>query len=296
MNERWRAVVPFVTGLAIFAALAAFNESRDFDLWRNYALSGVILGGGITWLMVHFDARVPAYIQWTIIGATLTHYGGGSLGSPDPYHMGLLGMHGINGAYHHFDWWDHLTHGVGIGASAMGLAYLFESYQTRRGLHWSASGLWIITMLAALTVGVAVELYEFLGKQAFQTIDQGGYENTMRDLHFNLIGAGVGATIAIVANRRRFQARILARWQPATVAAGQHWWQRTTPFMVGLTTFTFVPAMTAVALGTRFFAQELPPDDLALYDPALWTMTASVAAAMLLAPVAAWAYVRWRPT
>ncbi len=294
MNERLKGILPFLIGLGFFAALAAFNQWREFALWRNYALSGVLLGGFTTWLFYHYDVRIPHYIQWTIIAATLTHYVGGSLGSPDPYHMGLLGMHGINGAYHHFEWWDHLTHGAGIAASAMGFAYLYEIYQTRRGLQWSGSGVWIVTMLAALTVGVGVELYEFLGKQAFQTIDQGGYENTMRDLHFNLIGGGIGATLAVTVNRTQFRETIQRRWGTSErVPRSDPWWHHISPAMSGMLTFTFIPAMTAVALGTQFFAQEIPPDDIHLYDEALWTLTIAAAFAIILAPLATQAHKWW---
>ena len=293
-RQRLIALLPFLVGLASFAVLAAFNQWRDFALWRNYALSGILLGSPTVWLLWHFDVRIPHYIQWTINVALWSHYGGGSLGSPDPYHMGILGMHGINGAYHHFDWWDHLTHGLGIGAGAMGIAYLFEVYQTRRGLQWSASGVWILTMLASLTAGVAVELYEFLGKQAFQTIDQGGYENTMRDLHFNLIGGGIGATVAVTVNRTRFRRRIQARWGTgAAVPATAPWWRHTTPAMTGFVAFTFIPAMTALAVATRFFAEEIPADDLHPYDEALWTLTWSAIAAILVAPVAGLLHRAW---
>ncbi|MGB1587014.1 MAG: hypothetical protein ACPHID_08245 [Thermoplasmatota archaeon] len=286
-REQWMGVMPFLVGIASFAGLAAFNEARGFDLWRNYALSGFFLGGATTWVLLRYDVRLPHYIQWVIVGALWTHYGGGSLGSPDPYRMGLLGMHGINGAYHHFDWWDHLTHGVGIGASAMGIAYLFEVYQARRGLQWSASRVFLLTMLASLTAGVAVELYEFLGKQAFQTIDQGGYENTMRDLHFNLIGALVGAGVAIFVNRTQFRERILARWvHDDPVPHDAPWWRQMTPPMTGFIFFTAVPALTALFLATQFFSQAIPPDDGGLYDQALWTLTGATAAALVVGPMA----------
>ena len=293
MKARLMGVMPFLVGLGSFAALAAFNEARDFDLWRNYALSGLLLGSIASWLILHYDVRLPHYIQWVIVGALWTHYGGGSLGSPDPYHMGLLGMHGINGAYHHFPWWDHLTHGVGIGASAMGIAYLFEVYQARRGLTWSASRVFLLTMMAAMTAGVGVELYEFLGKQAFQTIDQGGYENTMRDLHFNLIGALVGASVAIFVNRTRFRKRIHDRWDREEVPMDAPWWQQVTPGMTGFITFTALPALTALALATRFFSETIPPDDGHLYDEALWTMTWASAAALLAGPAATWMHRVW---
>lgn len=286
----WRYHIPFLVGIVSFALLAVFNELRGFDLWRNYALSGILLGGATTFALYKTDMRIPFYIQGAIVLALLSHYIGGSLGSPDPYHMGLLGMHGVNGAYHHFAWWDHLTHGLGIGASTMGIAYLLEVYQTRRGLQWSASSLWIASVLAGLAAGVAVELYEFLGKTAFQTIDQGGYENTMRDLHFNLLGASVGAGVAVSVNRTHFRERITEQWgQKNPVPRTAPWHHHTTSPMVGFITFCGVPAVGAIFLMTRFFTLELPPNDLHLYDPALRLLAISAALGIVLAPLTA----RW---
>lgn len=300
----WRHQAGFLTGLIAFFLLGIANEIRGFDLWRNYAFSGVVLGTTMLLILRRFDVRIPLYIQWVMVIGMASHYIGGSLGSPDPYRMGLLGMHGINGTYHHFDGWDHLTHTLGIGAAAMGFAYLFEIYQTRRGLQWSPSSLWIVTMLASLAAGVGVELYEFLGKTAFQTIDQGGYENTMRDLHFNFIGAAIGAGVAVSVNRTRFRQSIQAQWGTrAPVPAAAPWWQHVTPPIVGIITFSGIPAVTALYLMTRFFAMEIPPDDRLLYDPALETMTIMTAVAAVAAPVAArWfrryqtaRWAMWRP-
>ncbi len=283
-----RPVIPFLVGVTLFAVLGLFNEARDFALWRNYAFSGILLGAPAIYLIWRFEVHLPHYIQWTIVGALLTHYGGGSLGSPDPYKMGLLGMHGVNGAYHHFDWWDHLTHGVGIGASAMGIAYLFEVYHVRRGQQWSASTVFLCTMVASMTAGVGVELYEYLGKTAFQTIDQGGYENTMRDLHFNLIGAMLGGGLAVTVNRSRFWNLVQGRWgMPHPVPRSAPWWQRITSPMVGFLTFCTLPAAGALFLATKFFAEEIPANDLHMYDPALQTLTWLTALGILLAPLTA---------
>lgn len=287
-NHTLWTVMPFIVGIVSFALLAVFNEVRGFDLWRNYALSGILLGSPTIYVLWRFQVHLPHYIQWTIVGALLTHYGGGSLGSPDPYKMGLLGMHGVNGAYHHFEWWDHLTHGVGIGASAMGIAYLFEVFHVRRGLQWSSSAVFLCTMLASLTAGVGVELYEYLGKTAFQTIDQGGYENTMRDLHFNFMGAMVGGGLAVTVNRSRFWNLVKNRWgEVELVSRNAPWWQRTTSPMVGFLTFCSLPAGGALFLATKFFTEELPPNDLHMYDPALQTLTWLTGIGILLAPVTA---------
>ena len=285
----WRTVAPFVVGLALFALLGALNAARDFDLWRNYAFSGILLGAPVTWVLWRFDVRIPAYIQGVIVVGLLLHYGGGSLGSPDPYRMGLLGMHGINGAYHRFAMWDNLTHGAGIGAGAMAVAYLLELYQVRRGLGWSAPVVGGLAVLSALAAGVAVELYEYLGKTAFQTIDQGGYINTMTDLQFNILGALAGTAWAVTVNRTRFWQRIQQHWgHQAALPLGRPS-PRLPPAMAGFIAFVFVPALATMAMAVRFIFQEVPAEsDKALYDPALHLLLASALAGMAAAPLAAW--------
>lgn len=282
-NKSLQPVMPFAIGIASFAILAIVNEVRDFELWRNYALSGVFLGGATTYVLWRVDARVPHYIQWTIVAALLAHYGGGSLGSPDPNKMGLLGMHGINGAYHHFEWWDHLTHGLGIGASAMGIAYLLERYQVKYSLNWSQGMVWTISMMASLTAGVGVELYEYLGKTAFQTIDQGGFVNTMQDLHFNFFGASVGTTIAVYINRHKFMESI-----EKDLRIEENPGRNITPGMAGFIAFVTIPAMAAVYLAVKFFFMDIPKDDQPLYDPALQILTWAAVLATFAAPVTTW--------
>ncbi len=287
-SRSWQALAPFIVGLAFFALLAAFNHARGIDLWRNYAASGVVLGAPVTWALWYYDVRVPAYIQSIIVIALLLHYGGGSLASVDPYHMGLLGMHGINGAYHHFEWWDHLTHFAGIGAGAMAIAYLLDRYQARRGLAWPAAFIFIVAVCAGLAAGVGVELYEYLGKSAFQTIDQGGYANTMNDLKFNLYGCIVGAALAVALDRRRFTARIRAHWDvPSWTLSGRPWSERVPTGMVGFIAFVFVPAMGSLALSANFSIQGPPLDDAAHYDPALQILLYCAIAGILSAPLAA---------
>lgn len=268
----WTTVKPFLVGLACFAVLALVNEARDFALWRNYALSGIGLGGLTTYLVWRADWRLPHYIQWVIVAGLLLHYGGGSLGSPDPFRMGLLDLHGVNGAYHEFTWWDNLTHGVGIGAGAMAIAYLAEAYQLRRGFAWPGWAVGAIAVLGALAAGVVVELYEYLGKSAFQTIDQGGYVNTMRDLHFNVLGALAGAVLAVLIDRGRMGAAIVAQWgRPGADLADAPWPRRVTPGLVGFVTFTILPTLATIALSLRFIVDGAPPaeQDGAAYETAL---------------------------
>ena len=293
-----RTVQPFVVGLACFPLLALLNQARGFDLWRNYALSGVLLGSATTWALWRWDVRVPHYIQWIIVAALLLHYGGGSLGSPDPYRMGLFGYHGINGAYHVHAWWDNLTHFAGIGAGAMACAYLFDAFQTRRGLAWSAGTVLLLAITTGVAAGVGVELYEYLGKEAFQTIDQGGYVNTIRDLHFNVLGAATGGVLAVTIDRRRLAGAIERHWgRPAATLRDKPWTRRLPPGMFGFIAFVAPPALMSAYLSVRFLVTPLPADDLGAYEGALHLMAWSAATGLLAGPSAgvAWARLRRRP-
>lgn len=291
-----RSVAPFLAGLVCFALLALLNQARGFDLWRNYALSGVVLGGAVTWALWRWDVRVPRYIQWVIVAGLLLHYGGGSLGSPSPYQMGLLGYHGINGAYHVHSWWDNLTHFAGVGAGTMAAAYLLDIYQMRRGLAWSPIALGVLAVTVGLAMGVGVELYEYLGKSAFQTIDQGGYVNTMRDLHFNVLGATTGAVLAVAIDRRRLAGAIERHWgTPTVLRAGRSWMGRVPAPMFGFLAFVAPAALMTLYLGTRFLIMPVPTDSPAAYEQALQAMTWSAAAGVVLGPLAGYAWSRRNP-
>ncbi len=292
-RPRWSTVAPFIAGLVCFALLAALDEARDFVLWRNYALTGVVLGGIVTYALYHWDVRVPRYIQWVIVAGMLLHYGGGSLGSPDPYRMGLFGYHGINGAYHVHGWWDNLTHFTGVGAGTMATAYLLEAYQTRRGLAWNKRSVWLLSVTTGLAMGVGVELYEYLGKTAFQTIDQGGYRNTMMDLVFNIYGATLGGALAVTIDRRRLAGEIERHWgRPAVTMEGRPLADRLPPAMMGFVAFVAVPAGMTLWLAAHYLAL-LPGADLqGTYDGALRLLLGSAIAGLVAGPVAGLAWSR----
>ncbi|HLF15971.1 MAG TPA: hypothetical protein VI796_00860 [Candidatus Thermoplasmatota archaeon] len=287
----WRHVAPFLIGLVLFALLGILNHARGLELWRNYALSGTLLGSAVTYALWRTDVRIPAYIQIVMVGGLLLHYGGGSLAATDPYHMGLLGMHGVNGTYHVYEWWDNLTHGVGQTASAMAIAYLIELYQLRRGLGWSGFRVGLVAFMGSLCGGVGTELYEYFGKTAFQTIDQGGYTNTMQDLQFNLLGALVGSSVAVGVGRTRMWERIRSHWGPAAPQAPQP----VPPAFAGFVAFLTLPAAATLLLYLRFLSHDVTvAEDQELYDPALQVLLASALLAALAWPATALAMRRSR--
>lgn len=294
-QPNWRTVLPFLVGLTAFALLAVLNQARGFDLWRNYALSGLGMGAAVSWALYWWDVRVPHYIQWVIVVGMLLHYGGGSLGSPDPFRMGLLGYHGINGAYHVHSWWDNLTHFVGVGAGTMATAYLLEAYQIRRGLAWRKLAVWGLAFTTGLAMGVGVELYEYLGKAVFQTIDQGGYSNTMLDLHFNVLGAASGGALAVTVDRRRLAGEIERHWgRRQATPAGLPWPQRLPRAMAGFCAFVAPAAAATLVLGARYLVLGHPSNEGAAYDVALTWLLASAVTGILIGPAVGWMWRRPR--
>jgi hypothetical protein len=281
----WKTVLPFIVGLISFAMLAILNEVRDFDLWRNYALVGILLGGPSTYFVYRTNVRVPHRIQWVITIGLWFHYGGGSLGSPGPHDTpGLLGMHGINGAYHVFAWWDNLTHAFGMGSAAMAIAYTLEVYQLRRRLGWNSQLVAILAFTSALAVGVGVELYEFLGKTIFQTIDQGGYENTMWDIVWNMIGATIGTLYAVAFDRRGNWSALQRRWGAQAAPAAR----QLPPNMLGYIAFIAPAAVTSAFFGLRFLlVGDMGYADA--YDRALTALSMSAAVGVVAAPIVSYA-------
>jgi len=281
-RERLVDVAPFLVGLVMFALIAVWDQVRSIELWRNYAISGILLGAPSVYVIARADVRVPHYVQWVIVAALLLHYVGGSLAGPDPYTFGPLRMHGVNGAYHTFPWWDHLTHGMGIGAGSLGVAYMLEVYQARRGLRWAWWTVALLALASGLAAGVAVELYEYGGKTLFQTIDQGGYRNTAQDLQFNFLGAGLGAALGVWINRLVYGERLRAQ-APASLPSARPGTAPGRPdpltrSMRAFTLFVGIPAAVSLAMAAR--AVVSPGDNLddARYELLLRTLTAAALA------------------
>lgn len=295
--QRLHHVAPGLLAVALFVVVGLWDLARGLDLWMWYSFVGAGLGAIIVaWLHVA-DARVPHYVWGIVSIGLLLHYAGGSLGQPDPGDRSWFGIRGVNGAYHTFPWWDHLTHLVGIGAAGVGFAYLVDVAMMRKGVVLPAWFVFAFGTVAGLAAGVGVELYEFAGRSWFQTIDQGGYANTLSDLVWNVVGAVLGAAVATAANKRFLRRDLEGRWlreaRPARLlGVGAI---RVSPG-VGFT-LVLSAVMTAgslIDLGQYALNGAPPkdsPEDLAAYDEALSRLTRftfyafAIAGAFLLATV-----------
>lgn len=289
-RERLRHLAPGILGVLVFGLVGLWDMARGLELWMWYCFSGSAIGAGILAWMYLADARVPRYLLATVVVALLLHYGGGSLGQPDAEATSYLGVSGINGAYHSFTWWDHLTHLVGIAAAAMAFAYLVDMASLRKGVRLPAWFVVAFAFLAAVAAGVGVELYEYGGRTWFQTIDQGGYRNTAEDLLWNIGGAALGAAAATLINFLWLRRDLEARWLESARREALRF--RLGPLELTLGVATTLLLAIVLSLGTLadvldFLLRGAPPPetaaDLAAYDRALGRLVAFTVAGFLAA-------------
>lgn len=172
-----------VTALAMTVAIA-MNIALANLLWLGYSLVGATVVATLFFVVRWRRLAVPSLAVWMVGVAAALHYIGGSL-------SGLHQIGGPNGLYYAFPWWDNVVHFLGswaVGVAAAAL--LIQSVPAPRVRVFVAACI-------ACTVGVVVELYEFVQFVFFDTIDQGFYTNTLLDLYYNLLGGTAGAVVYV---------------------------------------------------------------------------------------------------
>lgn len=178
MKVPWRRA-PYVVAFLLVASAAAVNAAAGNRLWLTYSLVGLVGTATVVALDRAYRWHLPDRLLWWTALPLAMHYFGGS----------LSGLHqwGTNGLYYALPWWDNLVHFLGAGAAGIASAYLLQARVTSRRL-----GLFLAGCVAS-TIGMLVELYEFLGFLWFGTVDQGFYTNTVLDLYYNALGGFTGA-------------------------------------------------------------------------------------------------------
>lgn len=171
---------PYIAAWAIVALAVAVNGALGNRLWLGYSLVGLLLVAVIMFLDTKLRWDLPDRLLWWCGLPLAMHYLGGS----------LSGLHswGNNGLYYALPWWDNLVHFLGSAAAGVAAAYLLAPRlpRQRRTVIFTAACI-------ATALGMAVELYEFIGFLWFGTVDQGYYTNTILDLYYNSLGGFAGA-------------------------------------------------------------------------------------------------------
>lgn len=184
------SVAPLVVLALALLFLAAATYIEGKRLWAAYNIVGATLALLVAFLLRRLDVPLPRGAMLVCVLAALLHYVGGSLG-------GYFGLTGINGLYAAIPWYDRITHFFGSAGVALLAQRLLAARGVRDGWRVPEGALAFFAFCIALSVGVAIELFEFGAWVFFGTIDQGFYSNTMMDLYHDVAGAALGAGLAL---------------------------------------------------------------------------------------------------
>jgi hypothetical protein len=171
---------PYIACFGIVLVAVAANAALHNRLWFTYSLVGLVVVATIFALDRVYAWHLPRRLLWWCGVPIAMHYLGGT----------LSGLHqwGSNGLYYALPWWDNLVHFLAAGAVGVAAAYLLAPRLPRQ----PRTVVFLATCLGAF-LGLAVELYEFVGFLWFDTVDQGYYTNTVLDLYYNALGGFAGA-------------------------------------------------------------------------------------------------------
>jgi len=180
----------------VFALIALRNLNFEFVLYVGVIL---IVAAWVVWKQrsVRFD--LPILWGLTIWG--LLHMAGGNIRVGDDI---LYGLQLIPVVLRY----DQLVHAFGFGTATLVCHHLLKPY-LRDGIdRWRTLSILIVLMGSGL--GAINEIIEFIAVQTLPETHVGGYDNTLWDLIFNLIG-GLLAVGWLTLRRARQAAPSLAR-------------------------------------------------------------------------------------
>ena len=179
-----------------FTVIALRNLNFEFVLYVGVIL---IIAAWVVWKQrsVRFD--LPILWGLTIWG--LLHMAGGNIRVGDDV---LYGLQLIPVVLRY----DQLVHAFGFGTATLVCHHLLKPY-LRDGLdRWRTLSILIVLMGSGL--GAINEIIEFIAVKTLPETNVGGYDNTLWDLIFNLIG-GLLAVAWLTLRRRRQTAPLFAR-------------------------------------------------------------------------------------
>jgi hypothetical protein len=179
-----------------FTVIALRNLNFEFVLYVGVIL---IIAAWVVWKQrsVRFD--LPILWGLTIWG--LLHMAGGNIRVGDDV---LYGLQLIPVVLRY----DQLVHAFGFGTATLVCHHLLKPY-LRDGLdRWRTLSILIVLMGSGL--GAINEIIEFIAVKTLPETNVGGYDNTLWDLIFNLIG-GLLAVAWLTVRRRRQAAPSFAR-------------------------------------------------------------------------------------
>jgi len=171
-----------------FTVIALRNLNFEFVLYVGVIL---IIAAWVVWKQrsVRFD--LPILWGLTIWG--LLHMAGGNIRAGDDI---LYGLQLIPVVLRY----DQLVHAFGFGTATLVCYHLLKPYLRDSIDRWRTLSILIVLMGSGL--GAMNEIIEFIAVKTLPETNVGGYDNTLWDLIFNLIG-GLLAVAWLTVRRRR---------------------------------------------------------------------------------------------
>jgi hypothetical protein len=181
--------------LPAFTAVALTRSNWEFVLY-----AGVVLLVALWIFWKQRDVRFDRSTLWGLSLWGFLHMAGGNVPVEDGVLYGLQLVPVLLR-------YDQLVHLIGFGVVTLVCFHLLRPYLRPDTRHWGA--LSVLVVLMGSGVGALNEIIEYIVDKIVTESGVGGYDNTLRDLIFNLIG-GMLAVLWLTWRRR------LARLNPAT--------------------------------------------------------------------------------
>ncbi|MCK5253196.1 MAG: hypothetical protein KAQ96_09605 [Thermoplasmata archaeon] len=163
-------------GIIISALMALADGSY---VWVFAGLFALIFSFVPTILKKNYQITIPWILELLIFLALFLHVAGG-----------------VFGLYGRFGWWDTMTHFVSTFMLAVvGLTVVYIMHVYWDGLKMDIRAIMVFTLFIAAFLGATWELLEWSADQIFDTSEQHGLNDTMKDLVMDMIGAMIAAML-----------------------------------------------------------------------------------------------------
>ena len=190
-KREWRIVVVNSINVVIFTVIALQRSNQEFILYL-----GVIVAI-LAWLVVkQRTIKFDLTILWGMTAWGLLHMCGGLLrvNGETLYALELIPLIPSLNILR----FDQLVHTFGFGVATLFGHHLLRRY-LRNDIEQRGTLIFLVILIGS-GLGAVNEMIEFLAVLAFPTTGVGGYQNTMLDIVFNLLG-GILAVIWLTRTR-----------------------------------------------------------------------------------------------
>ncbi len=180
--------------MPLFTVIALRRGSAEFLLYAGIIL---VLAALIVWKQR--SIRFDLHILWGLSVWGFMHMAGGNIPVGDGdrvlYSVELIRIY----PHLHILRFDQVVHAFGFGVATLACYHLLRPFLNPDVTRWGVLAFLVILMGSGL--GALNEIVEFLAVLCMPETGVGGYENTLCDLVFNLIGSLIA--VAFLTRRRR---------------------------------------------------------------------------------------------